>query len=159
MARLKCIACGQDNKVGEESCARCLSSLNLRLCSACEAINDHTADRCHGCDAEFADEVGAMPPAQEPPGAAEPPKVEPVMAEARHIEATVEFAMVGDTPRRRSLPTRRYIAQQPVRSIVARTAVIWSSAIVVGVGAAYGFHRYQISGLPVASGLISANVA
>jgi hypothetical protein len=27
--------------------------LNLRLCSVCEAINAHSAERCHSCNAEF----------------------------------------------------------------------------------------------------------
>jgi len=53
MARLKCLACGHDNKVGDESCASCSSSLNLKLCSACEAINADSAARCHSCRAEF----------------------------------------------------------------------------------------------------------
>ena len=43
MASLKCLACGHDNKVGDQSCTSCSSSLNLRLCSACEAINARTA--------------------------------------------------------------------------------------------------------------------
>jgi hypothetical protein len=53
MATLKCLACGHDNNVGDEWCSSCSSSLNLRLCSACEAINAHDAERCHGCNAEF----------------------------------------------------------------------------------------------------------
>ena len=53
MATLKCLACGHDNNVGDEWCASCSSSLNLRLCSACEAINANDAERCHSCNAEF----------------------------------------------------------------------------------------------------------
>jgi len=53
MASLKCLACGHDNRVGDESCASCSSSLNLRLCSACEAINAISAERCHSCGAAF----------------------------------------------------------------------------------------------------------
>ena len=53
MATLKCLACGHDNKVGDESCSSCSSSLNLKLCSVCEAINAHNAERCHSCNAEF----------------------------------------------------------------------------------------------------------
>lgn len=53
MASLKCLACGHDNKVGDESCTSCSSSLNLRLCSACEAINANSAERCHSCGAQF----------------------------------------------------------------------------------------------------------
>ena len=74
MATLKCLACGHDNKVGDESCASCSSSLNLRLCSACEAINANSAPQCHSCGAHFgaeaevtspAEEVGAEAPADE----------------------------------------------------------------------------------------------
>ena len=53
MATLKCLACGHDNNVGDEWCSSCSSSLNLRLCSACEAINASDAERCHSCNAEF----------------------------------------------------------------------------------------------------------
>src|SRR4051794_38597797 len=56
MATLKCLACGHDNNVGDQSCSSCSScssSLNLKLCSACEAINAHDAERCHSCKAEF----------------------------------------------------------------------------------------------------------
>ena len=49
MAKLKCLACGHDNKVGDDLCASCSSSLNLQLCTACEAINADSAQRCHGC--------------------------------------------------------------------------------------------------------------
>lgn len=53
MATLKCLACGYDNKVGDESCSSCSSSLNLKLCSVCEAINANNAERCHSCNVEF----------------------------------------------------------------------------------------------------------
>jgi hypothetical protein len=59
VATLKCLACGLDNKVGDESCSSCSSSLNLRLCSACEAINAHDAQRCHSCGAQFSAEAPA----------------------------------------------------------------------------------------------------
>src|SRR3954464_16076452 len=60
MATLKCLACGHDNNVGDELCASCSSSLNLRLCSACEAINASDAERCHSCNAEFRIEPQAV---------------------------------------------------------------------------------------------------
>ena len=63
MASLKCLACGHDNKVGDESCASCSSSLNLRLCSGCEAINATNAERCHSCGATFG--AAAEPPVEE----------------------------------------------------------------------------------------------
>jgi hypothetical protein len=53
MATFKCLACGHDNNVGDESCSSCSSSLNLKLCSVCEAINAHSAEHCHGCKADF----------------------------------------------------------------------------------------------------------
>ena len=52
-ATVKCLACGHDNKVGEAYCAQCSSSLNLKLCRACEAVNADTAARCHSCGAQF----------------------------------------------------------------------------------------------------------
>jgi hypothetical protein len=66
MATLKCLACGHDNKVGDESCSSCSSSLNLKLCSACEAINAHSAERCHGCNADFRAEAEATALKAEP---------------------------------------------------------------------------------------------
>jgi hypothetical protein len=66
MATLKCLACGHDNKVGDESCSSCSSSLNLKLCSACEAINAHSAERCHGCNADFRAEAEAAALEAEP---------------------------------------------------------------------------------------------
>ena len=60
MATLKCLACGHDNNVGDEWCSSCSSSLNLRLCSACEAINASDAERCHSCNAEFRIEPEAV---------------------------------------------------------------------------------------------------
>ena len=53
MATLICLACGHDNNVDDESCSSCSSSLNLKLCSSCEAINDNSAERCHSCNAQF----------------------------------------------------------------------------------------------------------
>lgn len=50
----KCLACGYGNNPGEVSCAACGSSLDLKLCSACEAINASRAARCHACGVEFA---------------------------------------------------------------------------------------------------------
>src|SRR5688572_22596088 len=67
MATLKCLACGQDNKAGEAWCQSCSSSLNLRLCSACEAVNGCNAERCHNCGAGFQqDPARAAAPVREP---------------------------------------------------------------------------------------------
>lgn len=148
MAKLKCLACGQENKVGEESCTRCSSMLNLRLCSACEAINDHTAERCHGCGEEFTNDVSVSTPAEDRATFVEP---EPARREATKVEATVEVAMIeGLAPR--SLPTRRLIDLPPRRGTrIAHAAALWTGAIVVGLGAGYGYHRYQASGGPAVS--------
>src|SRR5690348_15498671 len=80
MASLKCLACGHDNKVGDESCVSCSSSLNLRLCSACEAINATNAERCHSCGALFG--AAAEPPPAEAVTevSSEAPRVEPLPA-------------------------------------------------------------------------------
>lgn len=160
MATLKCLACGQDNRVGEESCTRCFSSLNLRLCSGCEAINDHTADRCHSCGEAFADDVSAPTPAEEPAAATQPPQAEPTRVEATKVEATLEFAMVEDPSAPRSLPARRLIEPPPRRGArFVQVAVLWAGAIVLGVGAAYAYHQYQVSGWPALSGLILPKMA
>jgi hypothetical protein len=49
----KCLACGHPNKFGEVACEACGSSLDLKLCRACEAINASKAERCHACGADF----------------------------------------------------------------------------------------------------------
>ena len=86
MASLKCLACGHDNKVGDESCVSCSSSLNLRLCSACEAINATNAERCHSCGAVF----GA---ASEPAPA--PEEVTEVRSEPRRFENPLPAAWIA----------------------------------------------------------------
>ena len=86
MASLKCLACGHDNKVGDESCASCSSSLNLRLCSGCEAINATNAERCHSCGAVFG--AAAEPP---PP----PEEVTEVRSEAPRFEKPLPAAWIA----------------------------------------------------------------
>ena len=49
MAEVKCIACNRMNAAGDRFCAACGSSLDLKLCNACEAINNPVADNCHSC--------------------------------------------------------------------------------------------------------------
>ena len=53
MAPLKCLACGHENKPGDEACASCTTSLNVILCTACEAINAASASECHACGAQL----------------------------------------------------------------------------------------------------------
>src|SRR4051812_17158808 len=57
----KCIACGNENASDVESCAACGSSLDLKLCPACEAINGATADRCHACGDVFVSDAREAP--------------------------------------------------------------------------------------------------
>lgn len=49
MAEVKCLACRKMNVAGDRFCAACGSSLDLKLCASCEAINNPVADRCHSC--------------------------------------------------------------------------------------------------------------
>ena len=53
MGTLKCLACGHENKAGDEACASCATSLNVKLCASCEAINAANAEKCHACGAEL----------------------------------------------------------------------------------------------------------
>jgi len=117
MASLKCLACGHDNKVGDESCVSCSSSLNLRLCSACEAINATNAERCHSCGALF----GA---------AAEPPPAEEV-TEVRSEEPRVE----------KPLPAA-WIAGAAMASRADRRlrAALWIVPVLAVGSAAYYFY-------------------
>jgi len=54
VAVTKCLACGFGNKPGDLACAACGSSLHLKLCTSCEAINASRAEQCHACGAAFA---------------------------------------------------------------------------------------------------------
>lgn len=49
MTEVKCIACHKLNAAGDRFCAACGSSLDLKLCASCEAINNPVADHCHSC--------------------------------------------------------------------------------------------------------------
>jgi hypothetical protein len=49
MAEVKCLACRKMNFAGDRFCAACGSSLDLKLCASCEAINNPVADSCHSC--------------------------------------------------------------------------------------------------------------
>ena len=65
MATLQCLACGHTNNVGDESCASCATSLNVRLCNLCEAISAGAAERCHSCGTEFRDAARAPSPMEQ----------------------------------------------------------------------------------------------
>ena len=54
MSALHCLACEHENAPGENFCQKCGSTLNLRLCKQCEAINELKAQACHKCGIQFA---------------------------------------------------------------------------------------------------------
>jgi hypothetical protein len=58
---LECLACGHENKPGDKFCAQCASSLDLRLCSVCEAMNANS-DACYKCGADLRAEPQAPVP-------------------------------------------------------------------------------------------------
>lgn len=126
MATLKCLACGQENKVGDESCAACSSSLNLKLCSACEAVNASAAKRCHACGAEFG------------PEAAAPAAVE---------ESTVFFVQAVAE---KSLPATRRLSDAPRAPARRGRAVAWTLAIALAAGAGYAYYRHDLPALQLA---------
>jgi hypothetical protein len=47
----RCLACHHENKGGERICEVCSSSLNLKLCGACDAVNGDAVERCYSCGA------------------------------------------------------------------------------------------------------------
>jgi hypothetical protein len=127
MATLKCLACGYDNNVGDESCKSCSSSLNLRLCSVCEAINAHSAQHCHSCKVEF----GA-----EPEGAAT------LEADAPPREGEAQDA----APVGRMLPAAWRLAAEQARKRSTKSAVTLWVLPLVAAGAGYYF--YAVSQAP-----------
>lgn len=54
MAAVHCLTCEHANSAAAKFCESCGSSLNLRLCGKCEAVNDRNAARCHSCAAPLA---------------------------------------------------------------------------------------------------------
>src|SRR4051812_27644036 len=120
MATLKCLACGHDNKVGDEWCSSCSSSLNLRLCSACEAINAHDAERCHGCNAEFRIEPEVVTFDMDAP-----PSGDPVEAAA---------------PAGKALPAVWRLATDNARKRSASSAAVLAVLPLLAAGAAYYFY-------------------
>ncbi|HEU0260076.1 MAG TPA: zinc ribbon domain-containing protein [Burkholderiales bacterium] len=53
MPALHCLACEHENPRGENICQKCGSTLNLKLCKQCEAINEIKAPACHKCGIQF----------------------------------------------------------------------------------------------------------
>ena len=50
---LECLACGYENKAADKFCAQCASSLDLKLCRVCEAVNANGDASCYKCGAEL----------------------------------------------------------------------------------------------------------
>jgi hypothetical protein len=120
MATLKCLACGHDNNVGDEACSSCSSSLNLKLCSACEAINANDAERCHSCNAEFRVEPEVVTFEMEAPPPGE-----------RFEEAS---------PAGRTLPAVWQIAARQVLTRSTRSAAALAVLPLLAAGVAYYFY-------------------
>jgi len=120
MATLKCLACGHDNHVGDEWCSSCSSSLNLRLCSACEAINANDAEHCHSCNAEFQIEPEVVTFDMDAP-----PSREPVEAAA---------------PAGKALPAVWRLATDHARKRSFRSAAVLAALPLLAAGAAYYFY-------------------
>ena len=127
MATLKCLACGHDNKVGDESCSSCSSSLNLRLCSVCEAINAHSAKHCHSCKAEFG---------------GEPEVAATLEADAPPREGEAQEAV----PAGKMLPAAWRLAAEQARKRSTKSAVTLWALPLVAAGAGYYF--YAVSEAP-----------
>jgi hypothetical protein len=137
MATLKCLACGHDNNVGDEWCSSCSSSLNLRLCSACEAINASDAERCHSCNAEFRIEPQAVTFDMETAPARE------------SVEAT---AWAG-----KARPAVWRLATHHARKRISRSAAVLAVVPLLTAGAAYYFYASEAAqALQVAPNLKAA---
>jgi hypothetical protein len=119
MATLKCLACGHDNNVGDEWCSSCSSSLNLRLCSACEAINANDAERCHSCNAQFL---------------VEPEVAEPVAVE---LDLRPGADAGAEPPVYEFLPAPWRMPEEPVRNRRRTFAAALAVLPVLAAGAAY----------------------
>jgi len=119
MATLKCLACGHDNNVGDEWCSSCSSSLNLRLCSACEAINANDAERCHSCNAEFRIEPQVVTFEMDAPSGGGP------------AEAAAPV---------RALPAVWRLATEQARKRSSRPAAVLALLPLLAAGAAYYFY-------------------
>lgn len=130
MAALKCLACGHDNDIRDESCTSCSSSLNLRLCSACEAINANSAEHCHSCGAQF--------------------RAQAEVAERLEAPVLVDIESSG----RRALPVAWALAAGRItRRSARRTAALWSLPLVTAAGLGAYYYYGTPEAAPQASGL------
>src|SRR3954451_22843352 len=122
MATLKCLACGHDNKVGDQWCSSCSSSLNLRLCSACEAINANDAERCHSCNAQFV---------------VKPETAEPVAVE---LDLRPSAGAGAEAPVYEFLPATWQMPEEPVRKRRPTLAAALAVLPLLAAGTAYYFY-------------------
>src|SRR6476620_11041804 len=118
MATLKCLACGHDNYVGDKSCS---SSLNLRLFSACEAINASDAERCHSWNAQFF---------------VSPEVVEPVVVE---VDLRPAAGAGHEAPVYEFLPATWQMPEEPVRRRRRTFAASLMVLPLLAAGMAYYF--------------------
>jgi len=54
MSALHCLSCERENPHDANFCQECGSTLNLKLCKQCEAINEIKAQACYQCATRFA---------------------------------------------------------------------------------------------------------
>jgi ribosomal protein L40E len=122
MSALECLACRHDNKVGDKFCEACGSSLDLKLCPGCEAMNGRTATHCRSCAAELPADSATEAPAPQMP---EPPE-----------------APAADQPFR--APQRLRVIEPEYsrgKRVAVSTARFFGALSLVGVGAlAYHFY-------------------
>ena len=137
MATLKCLACGHDNKVGDEWCSSCSSSLNLRLCSACEAINASDAEHCHSCNARF--------------------RIEPEVVTFEMNAPSPGSAPLEAAPAERALPAVWRLATEKARRPSSRPAAMLALLPLLAGGVAYYF--YGASPAPQAPQPVPVQVA
>jgi hypothetical protein len=144
-ATMECLACGHENKPGAAFCDACSTSLNLKLCAACEAVNALAADKCHDCGASL---VEGVPPPLEAPAqkASEPdlPVLEPVEAGEHVLE---------EAPRRTAVPMLQH-SRPPTRT--GRFATLWFVSVALASGVGYYVASGQIPMLAAAPGLTAA---
>ena len=124
--KMKCVACGHENQATDNACAACGSTLNLRVCPACEAINNQSAQKCHACGAAFAEGPATV------------------------IEETVRAAP-GEIPGRigrMPMLFEQMAAPRPAYRM-ARMAIVVVPLLALGYGAGY-FYRGK-SATPIAT--------
>ena len=135
-ATRECLACGHQNKPGAFFCAACFTSLNLKLCAACEAANALAADRCHECGASL---IEGVPPQEatvqkeaEPDVPVAEPVAEPDVRGAEPIEAGEH--VIEQAASRIAVPMLQH-SRPPTRT--GRVATLWFVSIALASVAGY----------------------